>query len=177
MIAAVLAGGLPALASGSGSSPPAVVARALTAARLAGEGRLTWWGFAAYEARLWVAPGFIQRAFDRHPLALELTYLRKFKSEDIVRTSLEEMRRGGSIDDEQAQRWEAQLRAVIPDVSPGDRLAGIHRPDRGASFYFNGQPAGEIADAKFSRLFFAIWLGAATSQPGLRAALLGDTPP
>jgi hypothetical protein len=34
-------------------------------------------------------------------------------------------------------------------------------------------PAVMIADPVFASLFFAIWLGPATSQPGLRAAFLG----
>ena len=37
--------------------------------------------------------------------------------------------------------------------------------------------AGEILDARFSRLFFAIWLAPTTSEPGLRQALLAGTPP
>jgi len=149
----------------------------LPQARFAGEGRLTWWGFAAYDARLWVAPGFSQRAFDRHALALELNYLRAFSADDIARTSLKEMRRAGDIDAGQAHRWEAELRALVPDVAPGDRITGVHRPGRGARFFFNGRPLGEIADARFSALFFAIWLGPASSQQPLRAALLGDTQP
>ena len=40
-------------------------------------------------------------------------------------------------------------------------------------FLVNGRTAGEIADAEFARLFFAIWLGPATADRNLRAALLG----
>jgi hypothetical protein len=35
---------------------------------------------------------------------------------------------------------------------------------------------GEIRDAAFARLFFAVWLSPRTSEPALRSALLGKRP-
>ena len=167
----------PSAAADAAAPTPAAVTQALPLARFVGEGRLTWWGLAVYDARLWVAQGFTRSGFDRHPLALELRYLRAFSGADIARTSLEEMRRAGPIDAGQAQRWQDQLRALLPDVKPGDSIAGVHSPGRGVSFIVNGKPAGEIADARFAQLFFSIWLGPSSSQQRLRDALLGDTPP
>ncbi|MES2999274.1 MAG: chalcone isomerase family protein [Pseudomonadota bacterium] len=177
MTCALVLAGFAAAANEPAPSLPAAAAAAAPALRFAGEGRLTWWGFAAYDARLWIAPAATQRTLTAHPLALELAYLRAFTGKDIARVSLEQMRRVADIDPATADRWTADLRAAISDVRPGDRLLGVHRPDRGASFYLNGKPAGEIADARFSRQFFSIWLGASTSEPGLRDALLGSTPP
>jgi hypothetical protein len=57
-----------------------------------------------YDARLWVGPGFRQSEFDRHPLALELAYLRAFTGADIARRSIDEMRRAGSFDAAQFAR-------------------------------------------------------------------------
>ena len=84
----------------------------------------------------------------------------------IARRSIAEMKRTGTFTPEQEARWEAALRGLLPDVSAGDRIAGVHRPDAGAAFLVNGRPVGEIADPQFARLFFAIWLGPATSEPG-----------
>jgi hypothetical protein len=142
-------------------------------ARLAGQGELTWWGLRVYEARLWTGPGFEADDFARRPFALELTYLRAIKGRDIAARSIEEMRRAGEFTESQAQRWRAQLEALLPDVQPGDRIAGVHRPGKGAAFLVNGRSVGEIEDEAFARLFFAIWLGPATSDRALRAALLG----
>jgi hypothetical protein len=142
-----------------------------------GQGRLTWWGFSAYDAKLWAADGLTRAGFERHPFALELAYLRAFKSEEIVRVSLDEMARTGGAAPHELQAWQPQLAALIPDVAPGDRITGLHRPGRGALFYVNGRFVGGIADSRFSRSFFSIWLGAATAQPGLRLALFGETPP
>ncbi|MBC7602663.1 MAG: chalcone isomerase family protein [Ramlibacter sp.] len=145
------------------------------AARFAGEGRLTWWGFTVYDARLWVAPEFTSRQLARHAFALELTYLRNLRADDIVRTTLEEMRRTADIPDDTAARWAAQLRPLLRDVKTGDRIAAVNRPGRGAAFFVNGKTTGDIADPQFAQRFFAIWLAPTTSEPGLRAALLGDT--
>ncbi|WP_194792808.1 chalcone isomerase family protein [Caenimonas koreensis] len=169
----------PAVASASERvwALPSALTSTMPSARFAGEGRLTWFGISAYDARLWVAPDFTQRHFDRHAFALELTYQRSFRADDIVRTSLEQMRRVGPIAPETAARWEAQFRPLLHDFVAGDRIVGVNQPGRGASFLINGKPVGEVADPQFARMFFAIWLGTATSQPKLRAALLADTPP
>ena len=46
------------------------------AAQLRGQGRLTFFGLHVYDARLWVAPGFVAERFADQPLALELDYAR-----------------------------------------------------------------------------------------------------
>lgn len=149
----------------------------LPAANPAGHGRLTYWGFEAYDARLWVAPGFRQGEFAAHAFALELSYLRDFKAADIARRSLQEMARSGAIEAGQARQWQAALQAALRDVRRGDRLTGIHKPGQGAVFLFNDKPSGEVPDPQFARQFFAIWLGERTSQPALRQALLAGTAP
>ena len=172
----MLAAPLPAGATGAASAPPAVRA-VVPEARAAGHGQLSWFGLRAYEARLWVEPGFRQGRFEEHAFALELTYAMEFGAAQIARRSLEEMRRGGPLADADALRWEAALRMVLPDVRPGDRITGIHSPGRGALFLFNGRSIGAIEDPAFARLFFGIWLAPGTSQPRLREALLAGTAP
>lgn len=160
------------------STPPtsggasAVVAREGLVA--AGTGRLTWFGIRAYDARLWVEPGFRADAYGRHRLALELSYLRDFRGTDIARRSVQEMRRVGSVADADAARWQEALQRVLPDVRAGDRILGLHLPGRGAQFFVNGAPAGMVADARFAELFFGIWLAPTTSAPELREALLAS---
>jgi len=144
---------------------------------VAGTGRFTFLGFPVYQATLWVAPGFRRSTVGSVPLALELAYERSFKGAEIARRSLDEMLRAGDIDAAQARRWEAALRDLLPDVKAGDRLLGVHRPGMGAQFYQGGRALGRIDDAEFSRRFFAIWLGPASSAPPLRDALLAGTAP
>lgn len=157
-------------------SPSARVALPLLAQpRQVGSGLYSWWGFDVYQASLWAEPGFDAAALPRQRYALELHYRRDFKGRDIAQRSIDEMRRVGSFSDAQAQAWLQAMVAVFPDVSNGDRLTGVNLPGRGAQFYANGKPTGEIADPEFARLFFGIWLSEQTSAPKLRLALLGQS--
>ncbi len=156
---------------------PAVQAMAGAELQPRGHGRLRFLGLSVYDASLWTARDFRASRFEEHPFALELIYLRDFADTEIARASLEQMRRHGTFDEAQAGRWQAQLVAALPSVRKGERLAGVHRPGRGVSFFHQGQPVGEVADPQFARLFFAIWLGEATSAPALRQALLAGVAP
>lgn len=149
----------------------------LAGTRLAGQGLLRFWGLEVYQASLWVGPAFRPEAFASQPFALELEYRRAFKAGAIAERSIQEMRRLGSFSEAQAQRWQRALQAALPDVRPGDRIVGLHRPGLGARFEQGGRLLGEVADPEFARLFFAIWLSPATSEPALREALLAGVGP
>jgi len=135
-----------------------------------GEGTLRWFGLKIYEARLWTAGGAPD--FSR-PFRLELRYARSLDGEAIAERSAEEIARLGFGTPARRAAWLDAMRRLFPDVVEGDALAGEHRPGVGASFARNGRPLGEVADPEFSRAFFSIWLDPRTSEPGLRAALLG----
>lgn len=141
---------------------------------LIGKSRLTYWGFQVYDARLWAMPGFKADSLAGQPFALELAYLRDFDNVDVAERSITEMRRSAAIDEVQAKAWTAEMLRVLPSVKKGDRVMGVNKPGTGAMFLVNGKPSGEIRDAEFARLFFGIWLSPATSEPQLRAALLGN---
>lgn len=149
----------------------------LPAAALTGQAKMTVWGFDVYNATLWVAPGFVETAYEQHAFALELAYLRDFSGSDIAKRSVSEMRRQKSIDPTIEARWESQMRAVFPDVKTGERLTGINVPGVGAQFRAKGRLLGEIRDPEFARLFFGIWLSPQSSEPRLRQALLAQVPP
>ena len=162
-----------AVAAAADSGRPAPLA----GTRLAGQGLLRFWGLEVYQASLWVGPGFRPESFASQPFALELEYRRAFKAGAIAERSIQEMRRLGTFSDSQAQRWQRALQAALPDVRPGDRIVGLHRPGLGARFEQGGRLLGEVADPEFARLFFAIWLSPATSEPTLREALLAGVGP
>lgn len=149
----------------------------LTGVVPAGQGTLRFWGMEIYRARLWVSPGFDPADYAALALALELSYLRAFSAQAIAQRSITEMRRVGPFSAAQAAHWQQALQAALPDVKPGDRLTGLYRPDRGVTFQLNGRTAGTVADPQFARLFFGIWLSPKTSEPQLRAELLGTAAP
>lgn len=169
-----LAGTLLPMHAGAAESPLASAMRGTTEI---GHARLRVWGFEVYDARLFAGPGFEAARFAEQPLALELSYLRRLQGSDIAARSLEEMRELEPIAPAQAEAWLAAMRGLFPDVNKGDRITGVHQPGRGALFFMNDRPLGAVADVRFSRLFFGIWLSPKTSQPALRATLLqGQTP-
>ena len=161
-----------ALAQPSASDARPELSEALPQGRLIGQARLKVWGFEVYDARLWAPGGFSAGSHATSPLALELVYLRDFRATDIAGRSIKEMRRSQPVSDAQATEWSAAMLRVIPDVRKGDRIMALHRPGSGAAFWVNGKASGEIVDAEFARLFFAIWLSPRTSEPQLRQALL-----
>jgi hypothetical protein len=155
---------------------PPELASTLPAARALGAGRLRFLGMGIYDARLWVPSGFNAGAYAQSPLALELTYLRSLSGKLIAERSLKEMRRQANFGAEREQAWLQAMQLAFPDVNAGDRITGLHTPGVGARFWFNGQARPAIADAEFSRLFFGIWLSDASSEPQMRAQLLGQAP-
>jgi len=166
-------------ANGSGTSSAteaalARVRRVVPQATLLGEGRLRYFGFHVYDARLWGAPDFDPERYASQPFALELTYARTFSGQDIAARSLKEMQRGGPIDEAQGEHWLQQMTQAFPDVVSGDRLLGIHEPQAGARFLYNEGQERRIDDGEFARLFFGIWLAPWTSDGRLRDALLSN---
>jgi hypothetical protein len=137
-----------------------------------GQATLRFLGLPIYNARLWTPSPFEASRLGEQPLVLELEYLRSLRASAIADRSIVEMRRAGTFTDEQARRWTADMQRVFPDVLPGDRLTGVHKPGVGAAFLHNDRPVGTIEDPQFARLFFSIWLGPETSEPTMRRQLL-----
>lgn len=157
-------------------SIPIAVTQAVPELQLSGTGTYRWFGLQIYDAALWTPRTSTSQPDWSRPLVLQLRYARTLRGADIAQRSIDEIEKLGIATPEQRQNWLAAMRALLPDVREGSTLAGFHQPGRGARFFHNGQPLGDIDDAAFSRAFFSIWLHAATSAPALREALLGRQP-
>ena len=175
-MAAALAVG-PAVAwATTAATPPTEISAALPGALLQGQGRLRYFGLHIYDAALWsLAPVMPGNPLDA-ALALEMRYARALSGGSIADRSLDEMKRVGDFSRADGQRWLDAMKQAFPDVKAGDRITGVHRPGIGAAFFVNGRATAEVRDAQFAQLFFGVWLSPRTSQPALRAALLGTTP-
>lgn len=168
------------LAAGSGGAlatpaagPPEEVGAALPAARLLGTATMRFLGWRVYDIRLWAEPGFSPQRFDSLAFALELQYARRLDGASIASRSVEEMQRLGPIKEAQANSWRAAMAQAFPDVVAGDRITGLHLPERGTRFFHNARLTRQIDGRDFAQLFFGIWLSPATSEPALRRQLLG----
>lgn len=146
---------------------------ALRQPRRVGEGRLRFFGMAIYDAVLWRGAQWSASTPLGQPLALELRYLRSLSGQRIAQRSLDEMRRQPDFDATKASDWLAQMQALFPDVTDGDRIVGAYWPGEGLEFWVNGRWAGRVTDPVLARLFMGIWLAPQTSEAQLRERLLG----
>ncbi|MEP4768067.1 MAG: chalcone isomerase family protein [Roseibium sp.] len=145
-------------------------ANSVPAASLVGKGRMTFLGFKIFDAELY-APGGAYSA--SKPFALKLTYLRNFKGVDIAKRSASEIKKLGNVSKAKLVSWTRQMETIFPNVSPGQSITGVRTATGGTRFYFENRNIGTIKDPAFSRNFFNIWLGNSTSNPRLRARLVG----
>jgi Chalcone isomerase-like len=154
----------PALHESSISGMPAL--------KLRGGGLLRMFGFQIYNSYLWTPDG---GTFDwKKPYALDIQYLRNFEGKKLAERSIDEMRGLGIGSDATYAKWLAEMIRVFPDVKPNDRLTGVFTANRTAKFFHNGKLTGEVNDSDFADAFFGIWLHEKTSQPKLRALMLGS---
>ncbi len=155
--------------------PPSEVATFLPGAQLQGSGGLRAFFLHVYDVRLWTQKQRVSKSdWDRTPLALQIDYARNLDGSDIAERSLLEMRRQDGIDNADAAKWLAQLRALFPDVQTGDRLTALSAAGAsgGSRIFHNGKERGRIDDPRLATLFIGIWLSPQTSEPKLRMALL-----
>lgn len=167
----VLLAALPAVAVAE--APPPEVASALPSATQRGSGKLSFLWYDAYKATLWTGGAYGDAWSPDAPYALTLTYDMDFSADDLIDRSITEMRRAYSK--EAVEAVKADLSRAMTDVKAGDRLTGIFTPPATSRFYHNGQLVHTVTNADFAPMFFGIWLGAKTSEPALRAALLAES--
>ncbi|MNN97253.1 hypothetical protein D3C81_2163890 [compost metagenome] len=68
------------------------------------------------------------------------------------------------------------MQQAFVDVRPGMRITGVYMPGQGCRFYVDGKLSRAIADPRFARAFFAIWLDPRARDQQLRQRLLGGLP-
>lgn len=137
--------------------------------------RFTKWLWDVYDASLYL-PTSTTQDLTQTPLALKLTYLRPLKGHKIAEKSLELMEEQRPLTPTQRAEWGKLMHQQFPNVQVGDTITGVRDANGYTTFIINGQPQAEITDVAFGRRFFNIWLGEATAEPDLRAALLENTP-
>lgn len=123
-----------------------------------------------YEATLYAPEGVWDPT---QAYALSIKYYRALEGKAIADRSVQEMRKQGFTDEVKLAAWNAQMKAIFPDVSDGTVLTAVHMPGQPTIFYRGDQNLGAIKGDDFSALFFGIWLAEKTSEPKLRRALLG----
>jgi hypothetical protein len=144
-----------------------LVLKNISQAESLGQGRMTYWGFTLYDAKLFASKD------PKGGIALDIQYLRKFESKDLTKQTLDELKSLG-ISDTQRAEWAEPLARAFKTVQVGDSITAIRKPQGGTQFFYNGQFVSEISGESFSEAFFGIWLHPKTSAPQLRKVLLGQ---
>ena len=144
-----------------------LVAKSINHVESLGQGRMTYWGFTLYDAKLYTSKE------PKGGLALDIQYLRKFEATALVKQTLDEFKKMG-ISDTQRAEWADPLARAFKTVQVGDSITAIRKPQGSTQFFYNGQFVSEISGESFSQAFFGIWLHPKTSAPQLRKVLLGQ---
>jgi hypothetical protein len=132
-----------------------------------GHGRMTYWGFTLYDAKLYASKE------PKGGIALDIQYLRKFEAKDLAKQTLDELKKLG-VSETQRAEWADPLVKAFKTVQVGDSITAIKKPQGSTQFFYNGQFVSEISGESFSQAFFGIWLHPKTSAPQLRKILLGQ---
>ena len=138
--------------------------------QLVGEGKMTYYFWDVYDARLFAPKG---QWNNEPPYALALTYLRDFDGKDIAERSIKEMKKQGFNDSEKLREWEETMKSVFPNVEEGETLTGVFTADGKTLFIHDDELIGTVEEKGFGTQFFAIWLSEKTSEPKLREKLVG----
>lgn len=136
-----------------------------------GEGQMSVMFWDLYKAELFgQAPSY---QADATPIALKITYLRDIDKKDLIEATLDQWVHIG-YENESIPKWATQLEKIWPDIKENSQLTIRVHPDGSSDFYDATSKIGSMTDPQFGKAFLAIWLSKKTSEPKLRAQLIGE---
>lgn len=127
-----------------------------------------------YQSKLSTTSGNYPLYNKSHYLLYEIKYLADISSDDLIKRTKEQWQHLG-ISKSRYQDFVPKLKAIWPDITKGDTLS-LLVDNKASHFYFNEKYIGSLVDDDFGQFFLDIWLADNTSQPKLRAELLGKNP-
>ena len=125
-----------------------------------------------YKSSLKTTSGKYPISLEQDRLIFHIDYFADISSEDLINRTIEQWQHQ-RVPKEAYSSYIEQLHSIWPNITKGDSLAVLVEAEQ-SSFYFNDRYIGVIADKAFGKLFVNIWLDKNTSQPALRAQLLGE---
>jgi hypothetical protein len=151
---------------------PAEIASVIHAAAPYGTGTYTYFLQSIYDAALWTDAAQWSM---QSPFALSLRYDIDIDKKILVDRSLDEMKRGVPLSDQQLDQYRTQLDILFTEIKSGDTLTALYIPGKNLRLYHNGELTGSTDNMAFARRFFDIWLSEHTSATDLRHELLAKT--
>jgi hypothetical protein len=108
------------------------------------------------------------------PKQLEIEYFHAIAAADFVDATRSGIAKNvSSMTFERVRPAVEELNRLYRDVKPGDRYRLTYVPGKGTTLALNGAPLGTVTGADFAAGLFAIWLGPAPLDDGLKRRLLG----
>lgn len=159
----------PSLAAADGAKPPELETF-IEAAQPVGTASLSKLLLHVYDASYWSEQATWP---SEEPYALSITYAMNFTPDELADRTLDEMKRVSPLPPGKLSGYADKLRGLYPQVKEGDRITALFLPPSKTVLYHNGKKFGLINDKGFVAAFFGIWLSEKTSEPKLRAGLLG----
>jgi hypothetical protein len=126
-----------------------------------------------YKSTLYSTSGKYPLSSKSESLIFHINYLTNISSEDLIVRTIEQWQHL-DIEEKRYSHYVTELKKIWPNITDGDSLALLIQNNK-SYFYFNDLYIGTIDDPYFGQLFIDIWLSKSTSQPTLRAELLGDS--
>ena len=126
-----------------------------------------------YKSTLYSTSGKYPLSSKSESLIFHINYLADISNEDLIVRTVEQWQHL-NIDKNRYSQYVTALKKLWPNITDGDSLSLLIQNNK-SHFYFNGLYLGTIDDSHFGQLFIDIWLSKNTSQPTLRAELLGDS--
>ncbi|MFO7706634.1 MAG: chalcone isomerase family protein [Desulfobacterales bacterium] len=109
------------------------------------------------------------------PKHLEIEYFHAIAAPDFAKATRSGIARNVSMmGSEKIKPAVEELNALYRDIKPGDRYSLTYLPGQGTTLALNGTALGTVAGADFAAGLFAIWIGSAPLDEGLKQILLGD---
>lgn len=126
-----------------------------------------------YNSTLYTTTGQYPVSVEQSNIVFHIEYLRDITSADLIERTIEQWQHLG-LKSSEYQQYLPQLEQLWPDIKAGDSLTLLINQSQ-SKFYFNQKYLGSIKQHIFGQQFLNIWLSAKSSQPKLRAQLLGVT--
>ena len=136
-----------------------------------GEGKMSFMFWDLYKAELYGKAETFQP--EKTPIALKITYLRDIDKQDLIDATVDQWAHL-SYENDAIPEWSNQLSAIWPDIKEGNHLIIRVLDDGTSEFYDQNQKIGTMTDTSFGQAFISIWLSENTSEPKLRARLIGE---
>lgn len=141
---------------------------------MVGQTTLKQFGFHIYDASFWVLEEKKTDFLTTNTCALSITYARNIRAHQLLSSTRKEWERLGFAARYPIEAWLTILKNIWPDVSKGDQLVVITKPNGNTTFYNNRNSLGTISDSEFGAAFLAIWLNEESRFKKNRKELLGE---